>query len=250
MSRTIKATTKAATRLERFPAVSGHGRVRRMPTIELTADGGHVLSAYRADPAGTPRAAVVVIQEIFGVNNHIRRVVDRFAHAGYVTIAPAIFDRKERGVELAYDPSGLGRGRALAMSLDLDDTMRDVRAACAAVASAGKIGSVGYCFGGSVAWLTASRIEELSCAVCYYGSRIPNFIDEAPRIPTMLHVGLQDASFPMEEVRRIGARYPTIRIEEHDAQHGFNCDERGSYDAAAAAKALEQTLAFFAEQLG
>lgn len=218
--------------------------------LELHASDGHTLSAYRADPPGTPRAGVVVVQEIFGVNSHVRRVCDRFAEHGYLAIAPAIFDRKDRGVDFPYDSSGIERGRAIAFSLDLDATMRDLRAAHAIAASAGKVAVVGYCFGGTVAWLAAARVPEFACSVCYYGSRIPGFIDEAPKMPTMLHVGERDASFPMEKVREIGERHPSVTIHAYDAEHGFNCDERGSYDAKAAAAALEKTLAFFAAHAG
>lgn len=217
--------------------------------IELRADDGHTFSAYRAEPEGKPRGAVVVVQEIFGVNAHIRRVADGYAEAGYVAIAPAIFDRKQRDVDFPYDASGIERGRAIAYTLDLELAMRDLRAACNAVSSAGKIGTVGYCFGGAIVWVMAARLSELSCAVSYYGSQIVRFVDEAPKIPTMMHVGERDASFPMEKVREIGERHPSVVIHAYDAVHGFNCDERGSYDAAASALARERTLAFFAEHL-
>jgi carboxymethylenebutenolidase len=213
--------------------------------LTLTASDGHQLAAFHAKPAGTPRGAIVVVQEIFGVNDHIRRVTTGFAEEGFVAVAPALFDRVERNVELGYDPPGFERGRALVGQIDYADVMRDVDAAVAHLSAHGKVGVVGYCYGGAVVWLAAARLASIACAVSYYGSRIPQLIDESPRVPLIMHVGNEDASFPMEKVAEIGQRHPAVTIHVYDADHGFNCDARGSYDAAAAATALERTHAFF-----
>jgi carboxymethylenebutenolidase len=218
-----------------------------MPPIELTASDGHVLSAYRVDPAAPARGGVVVIQEIFGVNSHIRAVTEGFAAAGYLAVAPALFDRVERGVELGYAPDGFAEGRRLAALLDYGNVMNDVAAALDVATAAGKAGVVGYCYGGGVAWLAAARLKGLVAVVSYYGSRIQQVADEAPKVPVLMHVGKSDASFPIEFVRGLGARYPSVTIHEYDAGHGFNCDQRADFDAPSAELARERTLAFFAQ---
>lgn len=221
-----------------------------MPAIELEAADGHRLAAYRAVPDGAPRGGLIVVQEIFGVNRHIRSVADRFASEGYDAIAPAIFDRLERGVELGYDEAGIHRGRAIAFALTPEQMMLDLGAALAALRPAGKVGTVGYCFGGTVAWLAAARLDGLAAAVSYYGSRIVQCADEAPRVPLMMHVGRLDQSFPMTAVEEIAARHPSVQVHAYDADHGFNCDDRGSYDASAAAEALARTLDFLRATVG
>ena len=222
-----------------------------MASIELRASDGHTLSAYAAEPEGAPRGGIVVVQEIFGVNSHIRAVTDGFAHEGFLAIAPAIFDRKERGVELGYDAAGVARGREIAGSLDRTELLRDLAAAVDSVSGAGRrVGTVGYCFGGSVVWIAAAELPGITCVVSYYGSRIASLKDLAPAVPTMLHVGTKDASFPMDEVRDVGDRHPSVVIHEYDADHGFNCDQRGSWDEAAAKLALTRTLAFFRQHVG
>ena len=216
----------------------------------LTAADGHSLTAHRADPPGAPRGGIVVIQEIFGVNSHIRRVTDGFAAPGYAAIAPAIFDRVERGFEVGYDPAAIARGRELVGRLDGDKLLLDVQAAIATVAPAGRVGTVGYCYGGAVVWVAAARADGLACAVSYYGSRIPQFVDLAPRIPVMMHVGRRDGSFPAVAVAQIAERHPAVVIHEYDAGHGFNCDERADHDPAAAALAFDRTVAFFRDHVG
>jgi carboxymethylenebutenolidase len=221
-----------------------------MPHLQLQATDGFALDAYRAEPTSAPRGGVVVTMEIFGVNAHIRAVADRFAAAGYLAIAPALFDRVERRVELGYDAAGVTRGRELVGALDQDALLCDVAAAVAAASGAGAVGAVGYCFGGAVVWAAAARLEGLACAVSYYGSRIAQMTDLAPRVPVMMHVGIHDASFPLETVRGLGVRYPSVIIHEYDAGHGFNCDQRADHRPEAAALALDRTLAFFGEHLG
>ena len=217
-------------------------------TITLTAEDGHELSAYRADPADAPRGGLVVIQEIFGVNPHIRSVCDRFAEVGYAAIAPAMFDRVERGIELDYDADGVAKGREVMGGLDWDGSLRDVAAAAAAVADAGKTGAIGYCWGGSVAWLAATRLGLPS--VGYYGGKIVEFAGETPRAPVLLHFGAEDPVIPPEDIDKIRAAQPKVPIFMYEAGHGFNCDARGSYNEESAKFALTRTLEFLGENLG
>jgi carboxymethylenebutenolidase len=221
-----------------------------MPQIELQAADGHAPSAFRIDPEGTPRGGVVIVQEIFGVNAHIRAVTVRFAAMGYCTIAPALFDRVERGVELGYDEPGFSRGRALVGQLSPEGMMADLQAAVAAVSATGKVGMVGYCFGGAVAWVAAAKLTGLACVVSYYGSRIPGYRELAPRVPVQMHVGRADASFPVEQAREIAAAHAGVELHEHDAGHGFDCDHRKDFDPDAAAAALQRTLGFLGRHVG
>lgn len=215
-----------------------------MPDIELRASDGHPFHAHRVDPLGERHGGVVVVQEIFGVNRHMRGVAARFASAGWSAIVPAFFDRVERGVELGYGPDDFTKGRELVGKLQISDVMLDLQAAIDSLATEGKVGIVGYCWGGAVVWLGAARLERHRAAVSYYGSRIVNYVDERPRVPTMLHVGRRDASLPIEKVREIGARYPELAIHEYDAGHGFDCDHRADFDSTASAHAMTRTLAW------
>ena len=218
--------------------------------IQLSAADGHQLDAYLAQPAGAPMGSLVVVQEIFGVNSHIRSVCDRYAAAGYRALAPAMFDRLEKGVEFGYQPDDITQGRALKDKCDWPEAAADVEAARVHLAAGGKVGIVGYCWGGSLAFLGACE-GGFSAAVGYYGGQIIPLIDRKPVCPVLLHFGDQDAGIPLSDVEQIRAAHPgaTIHIYE-GAGHGFNCDRRGSFDQAAADLALERTLAFFAEHLG
>jgi carboxymethylenebutenolidase len=218
--------------------------------IELTAADGHRFAAYRAEPPGRPRGALVVIQEIFGVNSHIRAVADGYAADGFLAIAPALFDRVERGVEIGYSQPEIDRGRAIMAKVSLDDALRDVAAAMQNVAAAGKIGIVGYCWGGTVAWVAAAKLEGLACAVPYYGGGVLANKDLKPRCPVMLHFGETDHAIPIAEVRAWKAARPELAIHVYPAGHGFNCDQRGSYDAPSAKLARERTLAFLSAYVG
>ena len=209
-----------------------------MPT--LTAADGHTLDAYEVSPDGAT-ASIVVIQEIFGVNYHIRSVVDRWAALGYRTIAPAIFDRVEPGVELDYNSEGVERGLELKQALDWDQTMADTRAAVDHVSATGPVAVIGYCFGGTVAWLSASQLP-IAAAVGYYGGQVLEFRDQAPKVPTMLHFGALDTGIPLEGVREVAAMYPDIPVHIYDeAGHGFNCDARGSFHEPSSALALARS---------
>lgn len=218
-------------------------------TIRLTAADGHECDAYLARPAGAPTAGLVVVQEIFGVNGHIRGVVDGFAADGYLTIAPALFDRTERGVALGYGEDDVTRGRALRSEIPWDKVTLDMAAAADAVREAGRVVTVGYCWGGSVAWLAACRIG-VDAAVGYYGGQIYELRGETPQCPTLLHFGDQDAAIPLDQVEAVGAAHPDVTIHIYPAGHGFNCDQRASFHADSASIARERTLAFFAEHLG
>lgn len=221
-----------------------------MPMLELTAADGHTFAAYSAGPADAKRA-LVVVQEIFGVNRHMRRICDDFAAQGYAVIAPALFDRTERGVELGYAGPDVARGRDLRGTIDAGKTVLDVLAAAAALPRAAKRGIVGYCWGGTVAWHGATRTSAFAAACGWYGGGIAAARDEEARCPVQLHFGETDASIPMADVEAIRAAQPGVEIFVYEgAGHGFGCEERGSYVAADAAKAQERTLAFFAKHLG
>lgn len=219
-------------------------------TIELTSADGHVFGAYLAEPAEPPRGGLVVAPEIFGINSHIRAVADGYAADGYVVIAPALFDRAERGYESGYTPPEIQAGLALMRQVGWDDAMKDVGAAVEAVAHPGRVGIVGYCWGGAVAWLAAARIHGLAAAIGYYGGAIPSLRGERPQCPTMLHFGESDASIPIDQARAVAQAHPDVTTHFYAAGHGFNCDQRASYDASAAALARERTLAFLGEHVG
>jgi carboxymethylenebutenolidase len=219
-------------------------------TIKATAADGHQFEAYRADPTGTPRGAVVIVQEIFGVNSHIRAVCDDYAKQGYVAIAPALFDRVERDVQLGYQGDDVTRGRALREKVTLEDALKDVEAAAKEVAAAGKVGVVGYCWGGTVVWAAAARSRTFAAAVGYYGGGIAGLAGEQPRCPVQLHFGEKDQAIPLTDVDKVRATHPELPIYLYPAGHGFNCDQRASYHAESAQLARERTLAFLREHLG
>ena len=219
--------------------------------IELVAADGHRLGAYVAAPQGAARGAVVVIQEIFGVNSHIRSVADGYAGEGYLAVAPALFDRLERGLEIGYGDADIQRGIALKGKSPNDKALLDIAAAIAHAqqAGGGKVGSVGYCWGGLLSWLSACSLDGLAAAVCYYGGGMPDQKQLQPRCPVLAHFGRQDHAIPLAGVEAFRAAQPGVELHLYDAGHGFNCDQRGSYDAASAKLARERSLAFFAAHL-
>jgi carboxymethylenebutenolidase len=218
--------------------------------IELTAADGHKLAAYRAEPAGKPRGAIVVIQEIFGVNSHIKSVADGYAADGYLAIAPAMFDRLQRGYDTGYSQPEIQAGIAMMQKLDWKNTMLDVDAAVAEAKKAGKVGIVGYCWGGTVAWVAAARTPGLAASVPYYGGGMPNFMDEKPKIPVMCNFGEKDQSPTPDQAKALLAKHPEVQGHFYPAGHGFNCDQRGSYDAASSKLARERALGFFRKHIG
>ena len=218
---------------------------------QLRAADGFAFAVYESLPPGEPRGAVVVVQEIFGVNAHIREVADGFAAEGYAALAPALFDRSERDVELGYDESGIRAGRALAFrDQGREEALRDLQATVEEAGKYGKAGMVGYCYGGLLTWLSAGALDGLACASGYYGGGIAGTLDSVPKCPLILHFGALDAHIPLADVDKIKAAVPDVPVHVYDADHGFNCDHRSSHNAKAAALARRRTLALFAEHLG
>jgi len=217
--------------------------------IQLTASDGHKLSAYRAEPAGKPKAGLIVAMEIFGVNSHIRGVADGYAADGYLVIAPALFDRSQPGYDTGYSQEEVQRGIGIIQKLTLDNAMKDVSAAMGNIVSAGKVGIVGYCWGGTVSWKAACNVNGLACAVPYYGGGIPGLIGEKPKCPVLFHWGESDQSIPLTKAQEFAAAHKDRTHYFYAAGHGFNCDQRGSYDAQSAALARSRTLAFLAKHL-
>jgi carboxymethylenebutenolidase len=220
--------------------------------LQLAASDGFGLAAYRAYPeAGTKvRGAMVVVQEIFGVNSHIRAICEGFAHDGYVSIAPALFDRYQRNFEVGYSPEERTQGRELKAKAQTDHALLDVAAARDAVADVGRVGVVGYCWGGYIAWMSAARLPGFACAVPYYGGGIPDASKERPKCPVMGHFGERDTAIPVAGVRQLAEDHPEAQIFIYDAEHGFNCDQRESYQPAAAKLARERTIAFLRQHIG
>jgi len=218
--------------------------------LELKAADGVVISAYRADPAGRSRGGLVVTQEIFGINSHIRSVCDGFAAEGYLAIAPALYDRYHRGFEVGYTPEDIAKGRELKAKAQVDVALEDVSAARDVAAAAGKVGIVGYCWGGYVTWMAASRLDGFACAIPYYGGGMLEAAAERPRCPVIAHFGERDTGIPVDGVRKFAAAHPEIQVYIYAADPGFNCDQRGSYDAASAKLARERTLTFLHRHVG
>ena len=216
--------------------------------ITLTSADGHRLPAWHAGHDGP---GLVVIQEIFGVNNHIRHTADRFAAEGFNVLAPALFDRVAPGTELGYSEADVAKGREIRAKVALEDALHDIAAAVGALKSEGRpVGVVGYCWGGSLAWAAATRLEGIGAAVGYYGGEVAKMADERPRCPAMLHFGEKDHAIPMSDVETVRKKHPDLPVYIYPAGHGFSCDERGSFDPESHAKALSRTLPFLREHLG
>ena len=218
--------------------------------VQLTASDGHTFDAYRAEPAGKPKGGLIVVMEIFGVNSHIRKVTDEFAADGYLAIAPAMFDRVQRGLDVGYTPQDIETARGLMQKMNFADAIKDVEAAMQNIASAGKISIVGFCWGGSVAWKSACNVRGLACAVPYYGGAIPGMIAEQPKCPALFHWGETDQSIPLEKAKEVAAAHQNQTHYFYPAGHGFNCSERGSYHAESAKLARARTLDFLAKHAG
>ena len=216
-------------------------------SIHLNTTRLHCIGAYLTRPAGTPRGGVVVVQEIFGVNAHIRAVTDRFAEAGYTAIAPCFFDHVESGVGLGYDEAGLARGRTLVAEVGIELAVDDVASAAESIASAGRIGVVGFCWGGTVALRAAQRLG--LPAVSYYGARNPSYLDEVPRAPVLFHFGENDSSIPPETVQLHREKLPQMDVHTYPTGHAFNRDGGPQYDEVSAKLAWQRTLAFFDQHL-
>jgi carboxymethylenebutenolidase len=218
--------------------------------ITLTASDGFKLGAYRTQPDGKPKGAVVVIQEIFGVNHHIRNVCDRFAVQGYVAVAPSIFDRIEPNFQSGYSPEEVAIARKFVANPDWPAMLRDTQAAIDSVKDVGNVGIIGFCLGGSVAFAAATKLTGLSAAIGYYGGAIVRFADDKPTVSTQLHFGEKDHGIPLSDVETIRAKRPDVEIFVYDgAEHGFGCDERASYNKESADIARQRSLAFLAKHL-
>ncbi|OVZ55367.1 hypothetical protein CDO44_24455 [Pigmentiphaga sp. NML080357] len=215
----------------------------------LTAADGFEFDGYVARPAGAPRAGVVILPEIFGVNSHIRSVADRYAGWGYLAVAPSVFDRVEPGLDLGYGEDDVRKGQALMRRVDWDDALKDIEAAGRLAAEAGKVGIVGFCWGGTAAWVAAGRGTGFACAVSYYGNAIPTVLEPTPRIPMMLHWGEHDHLVSKEKMLEPGRAAPAVTVHFYPTGHGFNCDQRDLYHAESAAQAQQRTLAFLEEHL-
>jgi carboxymethylenebutenolidase len=213
--------------------------------VKLKADDGFEFDAYRADPAGTPRGRVVVIQEIFGVNSHIRSVCDRLADAGYVALAPAVFDRLTPNFETGYSPEEIAVAREYISKVDWPKLMLDTKAAVDELGREGPVAILGFCLGGSVAYMAATKFGGLAAAVCYYGGNIIKHIDEKPRAAVQMHFGELDKHIPVSDVETMKKKRPEAEIYIYTgADHGFHCDERGSFHAESAKVAWGRSLAF------
>lgn len=213
--------------------------------LTLTATDGHSLGAYRADPAGTPKGALVVVQEIFGVNNHIRNVCDRLAAQGYVAIAPALFDRIERDFQSGYSADEVAHARTFIGKIDWNTMLLDIQASMDNVKSVGPVGIIGFCMGGSIAFLAATRLEGLAASAAFYGGAIVKFADEKPKCPVQMHFGEQDTGIPMSDVEIVTQKRPDTEILVYPAGHGFCCDERSAYNDESAKLAWQRTYEFF-----
>ncbi|MEQ8504748.1 MAG: dienelactone hydrolase family protein [Rhodospirillales bacterium] len=218
--------------------------------ITLKASDGFELHGYRADPEGTPKGGIVVIMEIFGVNEHIRDLCDRFADVGYLAVAPALYDRFEKGFEVGYAPDDIAQGRDMKDkgNANFDNVLLDVEAARKVAAEAGRVGITGFCWGGVVTWASACRLD-FQAASAYYGGGILPYVSEQPNCPTILHFGEHDQGIPLADVDQIAKAHPECPVYIYDADHGFHCDMRGSFKPHAAQVASIRTFRLFDEHL-
>lgn len=217
--------------------------------VMLTASDGHSLDAWRAPAEAKDAPGLVVIQEIFGVNPHIRSVAGRFAAQGFEAVAPALFDRVRKGIELGYEAEDIAKGREIRGRIDSADAMKDIAAAVGLLRGEGRrVGVVGYCWGGALAWTAATAVDGVSAAVCYYG-QIPT-PEAALRCPVMCHFGETDSSIPLSVAEAVRKAHPDMPVHVYPAGHGFACDARASYHAPSAAQAFERTVAFLHKHLG
>ena len=216
--------------------------------IEITAKDNHQFSAYISQPMGKPKAGIVIIQEIFGVNTHIKEVTDLYASKGYLCIAPSLFDRIEKNVTLNYDEKGVSKGRNLKELCD-KDALKDIEACISVVSSAGKVGAIGYCWGGSLSWRIGCESSVLSASVCYYGGDIPKLNDLKPKCDVLTHFGELDKGIPIKDVKIFEDKRPEVLTYTYPADHGFNCDHRSQFNKKCADIAFDRTLKFLIKNL-
>jgi len=218
-------------------------------TVNL-GEGGRTVSAYHAVPSRKARGGIVVIQEIFGVNSHIRSVADGYAAEGYEVLAPALFDHATHGVELGYTETDIGAGVAFMQKTSTERALEDIGLAVTRLKGAGRVGTVGYCWGGTLSYAAATALP-ISAAVCYYGGGVSDVVAKSKaKVPVLFHFGERDSYIPLDQVEAVKKALPDSPVYVYPADHGFNCEQRGSYDAASAGLARERTLSFFAEYLG
>lgn len=217
--------------------------------LTLRAEDGHQFGAYRADPSGTAKGVVIIVQEIFGVNHHIRNVCERVAQEGYIAIAPALFDRLQPNFECGYSAEDVEIARGFIPKINWDHVMLDVKATVESAKGLGKIGMMGFCFGGSVGYVSALKLP-IDAAICCYGGQVVRHADTAPKCPTQMHFGDQDKSIPMSDVEAIISKRKDCDIHVYHAGHGFMCDERGSFDAECSALAWSRSLTFLKQHIG
>jgi carboxymethylenebutenolidase len=218
--------------------------------FNLTTSDAHSLGAYRADPAGKPKGGMVVVQEIFGVNHHIRALCDRLAAEGYVAVAPAVFVRFVRNFESCYTPDEIAHARSYLGNLNWDNMMKDLDAALGDIRSAGPCGVIGFCMGGTSAFHAACRLNGLKASVAYYGGQIAKFADEKPKCPVQMHFGEKDAGIPLSDVEIIKQKQPQAEVYVYpEAQHGFHCDERASFQKEASTLAWQRSMEFLAKHM-
>lgn len=217
---------------------------------QLHAQDGFTFGVYESLPKGEPKGSLVIIQEIFGVNSHIREVVDGYAQAGFAAIAPQIFDRAQRDVELGYGPDDMSSGFQLAFTdVERDLTMMDLQATVEECRKYGSVGVVGYCYGGLLTWLSTCDLWGVDCGVAYYGGGIANELERTPKAPIMMHFGELDSFIPLEDVNKIKSAHPDAAVHVYPADHGFNCDHRDSFHAESADLARDRTLDFLTSHL-
>ena len=216
--------------------------------LEITAKDNHCFSAYISQPSGKPKAGIVIIQEIFGVNTHIKEVTDLYASKGYLCIAPSLFDRIEKNVTLNYDENGISKGRNLKELCD-KDALKDIEASISVVSSAGKVAVIGYCWGGSLSWRIGCEDSNLSASICYYGGDIPKLKDLEPKCKVLTHFGELDKGIPINDVKIFEETRPDVLTYTYPADHGFNCDHRSQYNKTCANIAFDRTLKFLEQNL-
>jgi carboxymethylenebutenolidase len=222
-------------------------------TLKLKASDGFEFSAYRADPAGKPKGGMIIIQEIFGVNEHIRDVCDRYAKLGYLCVAPAMQDRAQPGFECGYTPPEIEKARGIRGQVKNEDSLKDLKATFDYLKkeSGSKVGVMGYCWGGSLTWLAATEIDGLAVGISYYGGEVPAHADRKAKCPVMFHFGEKDASIPLDKVEMVKQKQPDHPLYVYEgAGHGFTCDARGSYHPASSDLAHTRTMEYITKYVG
>ena len=217
--------------------------------LKTTASDGHELTSYLTQPTSAPLGGLVIIQEIFGVNKHIKSIADKYAKEGYLVAAPSLFDRIDKGIELGYEPEDIERGRALKEITGNDAPLKDIEAARSIVSAAGKVGVIGFCWGGTLTWLAACKVPGFACASSYYGGGIGNLISFTSKCPIIFHFGEKDESIPLDEVERVKVNQPDSPVYLYPAGNGFNCDERASFEPISSKIAEERTLEYLRQYL-